>query len=340
MFDQIKDIKVSLIIPIYNVEKYLDRCIQSALKQTFKEYEIVLVNDGSTDKSTQITRKYYFENKDTITLVEQENKGLGSARNAGIMKGSGEYFFFLDSDDYIEPNTLDFLYKNAIEEKADLLIFDGWFVGEDGEKEYLNGCLKKKKYWSLKENPELLFENPSTWNKLYHRDLFLENNIMFPERAWFEDLRTTSKIYTVAKNIVYIQKPFYYYLQRKTSIMHSIQCDKYLQILDAIDDIILYYKEEGIYENYEKAIEYLAVYSSFFFVGIKINKIDWRSPVQSKLMLYMRKTFPEYKKNPYAKNLRVKTKLIKYFFENEHYRILRTCFEISGFLKKIIKRLD
>lgn len=330
-----KEKKISVIIPIYNVEKYLERCIESALNQTFKAYEIILVNDGSTDSSGKIAREYQQKNQEKVLLIEQKNKGLGGARNTGMQYSSGEYFFFLDSDDFIELNTLEVLYYKAIEEKADLVIFDGWFVGEDGQEDYLHGCLKKQKYWDLKNNPELLFENPSTWNKLYHRNLFKQSNIIFPEKVWFEDLRTTSKIYTVAKRIVYVPKPFYHYLQRQSSIMHSKDCKKYLQILEAVDDIIEYYKCKGIYPYYEKAIEYLAVYNSFFFAGIKVNKIDWKSQVQSELMAYMKETFPEYKKNPYAKNFSIKMKMIQYLLESGKYGVLRGCFYISRQLRKI-----
>lgn len=328
------EIKVSIIIPIYNVKLYLDKCIQSALNQTFHEYEIILINDGSTDSSGEIARKYWEIHKEIIILINQENKGLGGARNTGIIHARGEYLFFMDSDDFIESNAVELVYQKAKKEKADLVIFDGWFLEENGEKSYLHGCLEKREEWHYEQNKELLFENPSTWNKLYHRNLFLNHNIFFPEKVWFEDLRTTPKIYTVAKKIVYLQSPLYYYLQRNTSIMHSKECEKYLQILDAVDDVVAYYKEKDLYQAFEKHLEYLAVYNSFFFAGIKVNKINYKSPVQTKLVCYMKEKFPYYKRNPYRNKFSMKAFLIQYFLEQGHYKILRICFSVSAFLKR------
>ena len=327
--------KISVIVPVYNVEAYLSKCITSILEQSFSEYEIIIINDGSEDNSGRIAEEFAEKYPEKVVYIKQKNKGLGGARNTGIYKAKGEYLLFVDSDDFIAPVTLENVYIKIEKEHADLLLFDFYRVSEDYEsldRDY--GCFGAAKEFTLESYPEILFDNPSSWNKLYHRHLFLDTGIEFPEKVWYEDLCTTLKIYTKARKIVYLKDAFYYYYQRDSSIMHTKNCEKYLQIIDAMDELLKYFKEQGIYEEFEQELEFLAVYHLLFFSVVQINKIDPKSVIQKRIKEYVIEKFPNYQKNYYyKKRFGTKEKLILYFIRKGWFYLLRICFEMSKKMK-------
>lgn len=336
--------KISVIVPVYNVEPYLERCIQSILAQDFEEYEIVLVNDGTEDDSGKIAEDFARQYPEKIVYIKQENKGLGGARNTGILHAKGEYLLFVDSDDYIVPDTLQKVYRKMVEEQADLLLFDYYRISEQYEVLSRNyGCFGKVDTFTLETYPGVLFDNPSTWNKMYHRSLFVDYGIAFPDKVWYEDLRTTAKIYTKARKIVYFREPFYCYYQRESSIMHTKDCTKYLQIIEAMEDLLQYFKKEGMHDKFETELEFLAVYHLLFFAVVQVNKIDSGSIVQKKLREYVTEKFPCYKKNVYYQlKFSKKEKMILHLIGKGWFRLLRVCFDTSKFIKcmrgKILKK--
>ena len=183
--------KISIIVPIYNVEKYLEKCIKSILSQTYKNLEIILVDDGSPDKCGMICDKYK-EIDDRIIVIHQENKGLSGARNTGLKNANGKYVCFIDSDDYINEHMIETLYENLIKTGSDISICDFFQVKENENikiKKIENAvkimnkqeCLKKLLYHKYKLDIV-------TWNKLYKQELF--NNIEFPEGKIYEDFAT------------------------------------------------------------------------------------------------------------------------------------------------------
>ena len=125
--------KISVIVPVYNVEDYLEKCLTSIVEQNFQDYEIIIVNDGTTDNSEKIIENFIEKYSEKIIYIKQENKGLGGARNTGICHAKGEYLMFVDSDDYIAPNMLQVAYDKILSERADLLIFDFYLVSESYE---------------------------------------------------------------------------------------------------------------------------------------------------------------------------------------------------------------
>lgn len=324
-----------MIVPVYNVEAYLEKCISSILVQNFREYEIIIVNDGTQDNSGKIAETFAEKYPEKIVYIQQENKGLGSARNTGIRHAKGEYLLFVDSDDYIAPDTLQKVYDRIVKEQADLLLFDFYRVSEQYEMLSRNyGCFREKVEFTFESCPAILFDNPSVWNKLYHRSLFTDYGIVFPDRVWYEDLRTTAKIYTKAKKIVYFKEPLYYYCQRESSIMHTKDCTKYLQIVEAMEDLLQYFKDQGLYEKYREELEFLTAYQVLFFAVVQVNKIDVSSEVQKKLKKYVIEKFPDYRKNAYYRSwFNKKEKIILFLVRRGWFRLLRKCFNISGYLK-------
>ena len=172
--------KVSIIVPVYNTSKYLSRCIDSLLSQTLKEIEIIVVNDGSTDDSLQILRKYQALNPNKIYVYNTENEGVSHARNYGVTKSSGQYLWFVDSDDCVEPNACEVLFEKANKDNNDLVLFSRYDVnGETGEK-IGNRTFHYNQNFTIREKPyELLKLSPFPWNKFIKKELF--DGIEFPE---------------------------------------------------------------------------------------------------------------------------------------------------------------
>lgn len=164
--------KVSIIIPIYNVKKYVSKCIDSAINQDFADYGIILVDDGSTDGSGEIADNYGEKYPEKIVVIHQENKGLGGARNTGgIENARGMYLLFLDSDDFIEKDTLSSLYTIAEKQEADLVMFQMRTVNEEGRTIRISKNQFPEDVMCLENNRKLLFGQISAWSKLYSKNL-------------------------------------------------------------------------------------------------------------------------------------------------------------------------
>ena len=212
---------ISIIIPIYNVEKYLEECIESVINQTYKNLEIILVDDGSTDRCLEICKKY--EKQDNrIKVIHQENAGVSVARNVGIDFSTGQYIGFLDSDDFIEKDMYEQLYKNLKAEKADIAGCD-YYIYNTFKATKSDILTKKKSVMTTEEAlikmNELRGFGVGVWNKLYKRKLL--NGIRFPIGKRGEDWFIIYKIIDKAKKIVYNPNAKYYYRQRGESYTKS-----------------------------------------------------------------------------------------------------------------------
>lgn len=208
---------VSIIVPVYNVEKYVSKCIDSLLKQTYKNIEIVLVNDGSKDNSYKICEE--LSKKDNrIHLYTKENGGLSSARNFGIKKASGKFITFVDSDDYISDTFVETLYVNLVDTNADISCC-GYQMIYDNKIIYINNGNEIKIYDKITALEKLYLTNDIGMifcNKLFKKELF--ENILFPIGQCFEDINTIYKIIDKSNIIVYNPECKYYYIQRSDSI--------------------------------------------------------------------------------------------------------------------------
>lgn len=320
-----KEVKVSIIIPVYNTERYLKQCIDSAIEQTFENYEIIAVDDESPDKSRQVLQEYERRYPDKFRMISQRNKGLGGARNTGIREAAGEYVLFLDSDDWIHKDTLRLTYQIADKKKCDIVIFDINCVDEETNSEtILCGYYGYGNILSLAKAPRLLFETPSACNKLYKRKLFIDTGIAFPERVWYEDLRTTIKVYVNACGIVYLNKSLYFYRQRGNSIMHTKQSMRNLEIIDAVDAIYNYFMEKKILNQYYLELEFMAINHILLEA---IPRTLGNSKMTDKLQGYMLKRFPDYRTNKYISKLPMRRRIKLLLIESKLYFILKI---ISG----------
>src|SRR5574344_165141 len=199
-------IKVSVIVPVYNVEKYLKKCLDSLTNQTLKELEIIVVNDGSPDNSQIIIDNFVNRYPKKVKSFIIENGGQGAARNYGLTKAKGEFIAFVDSDDYVEKNMYELLYNKAIQDKSDIVLCGNNIVD-------LNYNLLKKENVILENNNvDFLREKVAVWNKIYKKSIL--NDISFRKKVWYEDLDYSLKLVFNRYKISYLNKCLYNYLLR------------------------------------------------------------------------------------------------------------------------------
>ena len=231
--------KISVIIPVYNTEKYVEKCLESLAKQEMKDFEVIIVNDGSTDNSENVIKNYMQSSKLNIKYLEKENGGLASARNYGVEKASGKYISFLDSDDYLEKNLFSELEK-YIDKDIDLIKFKMKTVDEKGRLiEKLDGpvfdiCSGKQAYEKLCTSDKYM--DPACIY-LYKREFFVENNFKYKLR-YHEDFGLTSLIIVQAKTVISTDICGYNYLQTEESLTRSKDDSKNI---DRAKDMLIHY---------------------------------------------------------------------------------------------------
>ena len=209
--------KVSVIVPVYNVERYIEKCLLSIKNQTLTDFECLIINDGTKDASIDIA-KIVVGNDSRFKFFDKENGGLSDARNFGIEKANGEYLCFIDSDDYIAPDLLELTYNMGKENNSDIVCFDMYYVNEDGSLEYSWGS-NYTGVSNYKDNKEIIFSNNSANNKIYKAS-FMKDKRFF-KGMWYEDLAVIPTWIAAANNMAHVYKPLYYYVQRQGSITHK-----------------------------------------------------------------------------------------------------------------------
>lgn len=290
--------KVSVIVPIYNVEKYLDKCLDSLVHQTLQEIEILAINDGSPDHSQEIIDRYVREYPDKVVGLIKPNGGIASVRNYGIEHATGEYIGYLDGDDYVEPQMFEKLYNAAKREDADVSICNFYFTYEDHEEPFKEGP-----YYSCKEMMMKL--HAVLWNKIYRTDFVRNLGIRFIEGYRYEDASYMYKLAPHMKKFVFVDEPLLHYVQRPGSSMASHN-HKVKEVVYIFEDLYEYYKNKGIYEEYIEELEYLSIR---FFLGqpfrsaVKIKDKQDRKKTLSMLYNTLYENFPNWKKNRYLNSI-------------------------------------
>lgn len=226
--------KISIIIPVYNCEKYIEKCIDSVICQSFKDLEIILVDDGSSDRSGEICDEY-LKKDERINVIHKMNGGLSSARNAGINIAKGRYIGFVDGDDYIEKDMYELLYKNICEFDADISmcgVYDKYNGIVCENKNVMDRCVLDN-ITAFRITLESKFMSVSAVNKIYKREIF--NKFKYPEGKIYEDAFLTPIIIFNSKKIVYDPSPKYYYVHRKNSITTNNFKNSDLFIIEAYE---------------------------------------------------------------------------------------------------------
>lgn len=299
-------IKVSIIVPFYNVEKYIERCLESLVNQTLEDIEILLVNDGSEDKSEEIAKKFIETYPDKIMYLKKENGGLSDARNYAIPKARGEYIAFLDSDDYVEMDMYEEMYNKAKEENLD-------YVECDFLWEYPNKILesKGKQYNNKKEM--FIYARVVAWNKLIKRELIQENKIEFPKGYRYEDVEFFYKLLPHIKNYGIVEKPFIHYVQRENSIS-NVQNARTKEIIDVLNHVIDYYKANNLFAEYKEEMEY--TYARYILCSSMLRMVMIENKKERKEIIHfvwesLNTQFPNWKENDYLKEKGLKNVYMK-----------------------------
>ncbi len=249
---------VSLIVPVYNVEDFLARCLDSCINQSYSDIEIICVNDGSTDDSLNIL-EHYQKLDSRIKIINKENGGLSSARNAGLNIAQGKYVMFVDSDDFISSVAIEKLFSNAEKYNSDFVIFDYINAKKDCSTQITLDAseLSEGNIYNIDVIPGDLYNHIpiSVWSKFYKTSFLKENKIFFDEGLIFEDVAFFPKVYTKAKRITYLKEPLYSYtLSRDGQIMTS-RGKKLVHIFDVYEIAEKALIESGYYQKCRHALE-------------------------------------------------------------------------------------
>lgn len=282
---------ISVIIPVYNVENYIERCVRSVLNQTYKDFEILLINDGSTDNSKKICEDLAYKHKQ-IKLINQENQGLSGARNTGIVNAKGNFLAFIDSDDFIDKNYLKILLNNLLENKADVSCCDYYRTTKVKEVKYSN------RIYIFEGDRILDFylkkECVSAWGKLYKKEIF--DKICFPLGMIHEDIATNFKVFSNIKKIVYVDDKLYFYYKNESSITKQKFSNRNLDLIKAWNEVYTLSKK---YSNRIQKLAEFRLYKVYFtLLGVIAyygydKSIDLKEQViiRNKLLIQFRKYF-------------------------------------------------
>lgn len=298
--------KVSIIVPVYNVEKYLDRCLKSLVNQTIEQYEIIIVVDGSTDNSIEIVKKYKDKYPQIIKYFETENRGLSAARNYGIEKATGEYIGFVDSDDYIEINMYEELYKCAKNNHYDIVVCDYYKVMEKEKKEVVIEITKDADIEEV-----VLKSKPYAWNKIYKKSVFEKYNLKFPEGLIFEDISTIYPLIMQVEKVGYLNEKMYFYnYSREDSIMKN-KVRKDLHILESLAKLNDYCTQNKLFNKYKDLICEINVRHIYYRLREvkRYNNRIYNLKFVYRCFKMLNKQFPNWRtKSVYANKIKKKSK--------------------------------
>lgn len=322
---------ISIVIPVYNVADYLQKCVDSVRNNDLADCEILLVDDGSTDGiCPNLCDEIALANEGLVRVIHQKNKGLGGARNTGIEQAKGEYLLFLDSDDCLTKNCVATLKGLVQEHHPDIVSFSFAKIdGSGGCEKFAANAVESRLPFTLAQKPELLLSLPSAWTRLWKRELFLSTSIRFPDRVWYEDIRTTPKLFAAAKSICAINDCLYLYLQREGSIMNSAALARNGEILEAFDDILSWFRQQGLLETYKNELTKLAVDHILLAATVRVARKNPRHPLLTAFSRYMAEHFPDYETSAYFGRLSRKHKLICRLVKGRHYRIIWLLFRVK-----------
>ncbi len=288
--------KVSIIVPFYNVEGYIEKCLETLVNQTLQDIEIILVNDGSKDNSILIVKRFLEKYPEKIVYLEKENGGLSDARNYALPYARGEYIAFLDSDDYVEKDMYERMYELAKKEDSDMVECD--FYWEYPDKEKIDTGVTYSGKNEMLEKVRVV-----AWNKLIKKEILDKTKIQFPKGLRYEDVEFTYKLVPFLDKVSFLKKPCIHYVQRDGSIS-NVQNERNGEIFDVLENVIEFYKENDIYDQFKNELEYVYVRYAFCSSLLRIVKIpdeNLQQQLLDKTWKNVTTKFPDWKKNPVLK---------------------------------------
>lgn len=312
--------KISIIVTIYNVEAYLNRCVKSLLQQRYKNIEIILVDDCSTDGSDDIAKFYAKKYPNLCKYVQRKNNGGASAsRNTGISVSTGKWLAFVDSDDWVTEEYISAMYEVAVEDGADIVMSSRYQYYPDTKKIVEVSPLGKLTTES-EYKMKVAICYPSATARLFKKSLFIDNAITFPEDICrSEEIAAIVPILTMTKKISILRKPMYYYFQRKASL--SGDNHKNIDVGFYPKAIIRMIKLSK--KGFQKELEYRAISELMYgMVMIMIRSEKEKSDI-SKHINWFNSIFPGWRNNPYIKYLSIEKRIFIYFANKKRFLVLK-----------------
>lgn len=315
--------KVSIIVPAYNVEKYIEKCLNTLVNQTLDNIEIIVVNDGSTDGTKQKIEQFEEKYPEKIRHLEKQNGGLSDARNYGLLYAEGKYVGFIDSDDYVELNMFEEMYNKAEQEKSDMVECD--FIWEYPYKQKID---TGKIYNNKKE--ALIYARVVAWNKLIKRETLEKSGVRFPKGLRYEDAEFFYKLLPTLRKISFVKKPMVHYMQRENSII-STQNEKVKEIFKIWENILEFYKENNLFNKYKNEIEY--TYTRFLLCSsllriVKVQDKKIRRDLEQKTWEELNKNFPEWRENSILKTEKGAKNIYMRLVNKNTFKVFCKIFEI------------
>jgi len=311
-------IKVSIIVPVYKTEKYLEKCLNSLVNQTLESIEIIIVNDGSPDDSQGIIdeydRKYSF-----VKSFRKKNGGLSDARNFGIGKATGEYIGFVDSDDWVELDMFEKMYNKATRDKSDIVVCDTVEVYENKDYVY-----KKSFFNNAFSNSEnYVIAPPMACSKIYRRTIL--ENVKFEAGILYEDLEMIPSLVIKTSNISFLEEGLYFYFQREGSIMYYEKFDsKLMDIFEVLGSL------KSKLPQYESEVEYLYITHLLRSATLRFSKYKEAREHLNEIVDIFKREYPNWKKNKYYKESNYRLKIICNLAYRKKYKLLYLLYRIGG----------
>ena len=290
-----KKSKVSIIIPVYNAEKHLSRCIGSVLNQTYTQIELILLNDGSKDKSIDIIRKY--EKKDKrIIVIDKQNEGVAKTRNLGIQKATGDYLMFIDNDDYIDPDYVETYLTTALKEKTDIVM--GGYKRPNTNGKIIKNVKLKDGYLQK----EMIYKICAPWAKIYKRNYIIQNKIEFLDNNLGEDIYFNLQALMISNKVTTIHYDGYNWFYNDESVSNTTQ--KKFEKVDVFRLLNECYKvvtEKNLLKKHFNYTEYFFYIYIIWFLCFSQRHYSYHQISQNydKLFNWLKDKFPNYKKNEF-----------------------------------------
>ncbi len=283
--------RVTVIVPIYNAELYLEKAVRSLMRQTYKDMDIILVDDGSTDTSREIVHKLMEEGSKKITFCAKAHEGVSAARNVGLKLVNSEFVAFADADDWVAPNFVESYVESLKESKCNLSVGAGYYYAKVGEAEKIKKMTKER---------VLLFKNPTVWLRMYRTEFIRKNKIEFRSFAIGEDLNFTGKLQMIAANAFNLtRQPAAYHYNIRNGSATFVSGERQFELLAAIKDLENFAKKYDYFEQNEQFLEFMVI-SHVLIAGMKrLAETGMLDQGLGVIMDFVEYLHPHWYQNPY-----------------------------------------
>ena len=312
-------VKVSVIVPAYNAETYVEKCVESLMNQSLKELEVIIVDDGSKDNTLSILKKYEEEYPNILKVFHKENGGQASARNLALEYATGEYIGFVDSDDWVSLDMYEKMYQKAKETDADIVVCDSVEQYEDGEN-----------YQNYTTVPNKLAFAGGVLNKIFRREFAA--GTFFPKGLWYEDLEYSAMLFMKTDKISIIHEGLYQYNCRDGSTMHNNNAQKNKDILTVLNHVWDFVEENGWQEKYKEELEYLYLEHILYTA---INRLENQQNTEKREVInYLRKEvlkkYPKFYKSKAFKEYEKKKQVVTFLNAKGFSQVVKAIFDYKS----------